>query len=351
MGALESHGLLVQVMKHLSNVQDVLCCSMVSRSWQAASQHLQLDSLIFDLYEEDEPLFDTWAENILHHFEQSSLRGMFDELKTVDIRIAEFRDDPGDEFSAACVKARNRSMYRFLRTMLHSIMLPQAVSLDGDMMTAMTSCRLEGQFRMYNTVLNLPATLQHMCLVPCVDGCDDEIYLSLFERFRDLRTLEVNVSAGYLALPHSGLRVPGRPTFVLDAELKALNTLYLLDEGDLTVGRGLSFASCLPSLVAVAVSVSIQDANALLRLPSLQYAIFRSFDISQETAGPLRERHLLVGMYSKLRVLLLEKLCRTRILKADVVLDILIPSWDLNARLHEVERQSDLEMPFALYNN
>lgn len=133
----------------------------------------------------------------------------------------------------------------------------------------------------------------------------------------------------------------------MDARLNALITLYLLDEGDLTIGRGLSFASCLPSLVAVAVSVSIQDANALLRLPSLKYAIFGSFGLSQEAAGPLRERHLLVGMYSKLQVLLLEKLCRSRTLKADVVLDILVPSWDLNARPDEVEHQSDMKMPFA----
>ena len=82
--------------------------------------------------------------------------------------------------------------------MLQGIMLPQAVSFDGHMMTAMTFCRLEGQSRIYNTVLNLLATLQHMCLVPCLDG---EIYLSLFENFHDLQKIEVNVIYGYPAPP------------------------------------------------------------------------------------------------------------------------------------------------------
>ena len=100
--------------------------------------------------------------------------------------------------------------------------------------------------------------------------------------------------------------------------------LYLLDEVGLTIGNGMSFASCLPSLVSVAVSVcfSMQDANALLRLPSLEYAIFRIRIRSSESliciqdAGALRSvgawRQLLVGMSSKLQVLLLEG--QTRIL-------------------------------------
>lgn len=345
MGALEHHGLLVEVLKHLSNVQDVLCCSMVSRAWQAASQHVHLESLNFDLHS-DEVFFDTWDKDILRHFQQCSSRGNFDELKTVDIRIAELSADMEPE---TCLKTRNRNMYRFLRTMWQSIMLPQAVSVDGDTMTAMTSCRLEGQFRMYKTVVHLPATLQHIYLVPSVDGCDDEIYLSLFERFCDLQTLEVSIMYGYLAHLHSDLLVPNKPTFVLDAKLKALNTLYLLDEGGLTIGHGMSFASSLPSLVSVAVSVSMQDANALLKMPSLEYAIFRRFDMHQD-AGVLRERQLLVGMSSKLRVLLLEKLCRTRILKADMVLDRLVPSWDMNAGVDEIEDQLDLKMPFELLN-
>ena len=39
-----------------------------------------------------------------------------------------------------------------------------------------------------------------------------------------------------------------KPTAVLDVELQALKTLYLLDEGKLIPCCGLTFASCLPSL-------------------------------------------------------------------------------------------------------
>ena len=132
--------------------------------------------------------------------------------------------------------------------------------------------------------------MQILILEPDHSTCPGCVYLHVFQKFAQLKRLEICAKESS----------DGRDctSFVLNGVLESLQTLYLLDKGVLQVSDGYSVTSCLPALQHVGVTVSSFNARALLALPRLKIAALRVTHAKwmQITPAP----------YSSLRNLLLD---------------------------------------------
>ena len=90
---------------------------------------------------------------VLQHFERFKAQGMFQNLKSADVRIAGCPAVPNPEMHAV-----------FHLMMVHVIFVGKTPLAFGH--NGLTSCRLEGRFSLCDIVSGLPKTVFHLLLTP-----------------------------------------------------------------------------------------------------------------------------------------------------------------------------------------
>jgi len=296
--ALESPGLLVQVLNHLGCIQAVALCSIVNRSWQAASQQVQLHSVT--MIPEVEALNSAEAKRDLKICKKLGAQGMFDHLQSINI-------------CAIQSSQKQVQRYSYIQSLLTIMSPPICKGISTSMLT---SCQLSGMFNLISVVQSLPVGLQHLVLEPDHGNSKyGAINLSMFAKFACLQTLEIDIQ-------HFEVFKLCPSEFILDGPLPSLKSLYMLHHGRLLRDPAFTLSACLPSLRHVGAVVHLDCAQAFLDLPKLEFAAFSlNRFISRVCKGNAAQ--LTVSKSSKLSWLVLDDLVKVVVEKAELIIDVL----------------------------
>ncbi len=275
--ALDSPGLLVQVLNHLGCIQAVALCSMVNRSWQAASQQVQLHSVT--MIPENEALSSVRDLKIC---KKLGAQGMFDHLQSINICAIQFSQEQVRRYS-------------YIQSLLTIMSAPICKGISTSMLT---SCQLSGMFHLISVVKSLPVGLQHLVLEPDHSNSKySAINLSILTKFACLQTLEIDIQ-------HFEVSKLCPSEFILDGPLPSLKSLYMLHHGRLLRDPAFTLSACLPSLRHVGAVVHLDCAQAFLDLPELEFAAF-SLNRSISRVCKCNAAQLTVSKSSKLSCLVL----------------------------------------------
>ncbi len=248
--ALESPGLLVQVLNHLGCIKAVALCSTVNRSWQAASQQVQLHSVT--LMPANEVLSSAEAKRDLKMCKKLGAQGMFNQLQSINMCAMKF-------------SMKQVRRYSYVQSLLTIMSAPICKGISTSMLT---SCQLSGMFNLISVVQCLPVSLQHLVLEPDHSNSNGSaIDLSMFGKFACLQTLEIDIQ-------HFEVFKLCPSEFILDGPLPSLKSLYMLHHGRLLQDPAFMLSACLPSLRHVGAVIHLDCAQAFLDLPELEFAAF-----------------------------------------------------------------------------
>ena len=178
---------------------------MVNRSWQAASQQVQLQSVT--MIPENDALSSAEAKRDLKICKKLGAQGMFDHLQSIDICAIQFSQ-------------KQVWRYSYIQSLLTVMSAPICKGISTSMLT---SCQLSGMFNLISVVQSLPVSLQHLVLEP--DHSNSKhgaIKLSMFGKFACLQTLEIDIQQVFKLCPSE---------FILDGPLPSLRSLYMLHHG------------------------------------------------------------------------------------------------------------------------
>ena len=253
--SLEDEQMLMQVLRHLNSLKDIAQCSAVSRSWHAASQAVQLLSIVMDTG--DRKLTSDNAATVLQQFQRCEAQGMFRQLQHMYLAVG--------AYSPYFVQQSSTTSF-FLSMVKVMSSGPQLANISSSW--PLKTCHLSGVFPLMRAVLCLPDTVEHVILEPDSSSCSGYIHLHVFGRFVNLQTLEIRAK---------GLLVH-RTTFLLDCVLGSLQTIYLFDTGELVVCNGFSLRTSLPTLRHFGAVLNSFNAHALLALPELKFAALHVID-------------------------------------------------------------------------
>ena len=302
---LTTPGLLARVLNHLGCIKAIARCSTVNKCWQAASQQVQLRSIVLA---PANGLTLAEAECFLEVYKKrkAQAQGTFSQLRHIDICITKI---PAEDVQTDMV--RGDSLIQSLLTIL-------TIPVHKDINTSMlTSCQLSGNFQLKSMAQSLPVSLQHLVLEPDHRNCKQRAFnLSMFGKFVHLQTLHIDIWYHLLG-------VDGDPRrYILDVALPSLETLYLLHDGHFLQSPDFTLAACLPSLRHVGANVDVDCAQALLNLPKLEFAALR---LTKNPNGNVA--HLTVNKRSNLNWLVLDKsnLAQTTVMldKAGVIIEFM----------------------------
>ena len=251
--SLEDEQMLTQVLRHLNSLKDIARCSAVSRSWHAASQAVQLLSIAMDTG--DRKLTSDNAAAVLQRFQRCEARGMFRQLQQMYLAVGVY----SPQF------LQQGSPISFFLSMVKVMSSgPQMANISSSW--PLRTGHLSGVFPFIPAVLCLPVTVEHVILEPGSSTCPGHVDLHVFDRFVNLQTLEIRAKRS---------RARRRISFLLDCVLASLQTIYLLDRGELVVCDGFSLGTSLPALRQFGAALNSFNARALLALPELKFAALR----------------------------------------------------------------------------
>jgi len=238
--AIETEGLLSEVLKHLEQIADLLSCGAVSRSWRAASNDVQPSNLVIGQG------FGTriglaGMKGILQWLQNKHLQQRLQNTQGLGLVL-------GSGFAPECFKER-RSM-AFCQSVL---------TLAG--CCRLARCYLIGKLCLETAASLLPVTMQELQLR--IHGeLPDCISLSIFERLHNLKSLIIWPDLANF-----------EPTVyaLLDAKLESLQTL-VIRERSLRVDDAFSLAAHLPNLQSLDAVISVQQFQGVLTHACLRHA-------------------------------------------------------------------------------
>ena len=248
--------MLTQVLRHLSNLKDIARCSAVSRSWHAASQAVQLLSIVVD--SGNRKLTSDNAAAVLQRLQHCEARGMFGQLQQLYLAVRVYSPQ---------LLQQGSPISFFLSMIKVTSSGPQMASISSSW--PLRTCHLSGVFPLIPAVLCLPVTVEHVIFEPDSSTCPGHLDLHVFGRFVNLQTLEIHAERS------RSCRRIRRISLFLDCVLASLQTMHLLDRGKLMVCDGFSLGASLPALRHFGAALNSLNARALLALPQLKFAALR----------------------------------------------------------------------------
>lgn len=243
-----SPDLLPAILSRLEEVRDLLRCSAVSKAWNAATQKLQLASLIIPGTCEDFEYVDIdGLPSTIQWLQEKHTQGAFAGIKTLTICLEH-------AYSSACQD--NELLQSHLRSIL---------SIAGTWGT-LQSCSLRGDFPIDLPASLLPKHLQQLDLdIEPEQDLGMRKPLSLFNRFMNLQSLKI--------APVEGTGDPDEmdlEQYVLNCTFPQLTGLSLLD-APLHVSPSYTLATYLPVLTDLHVGVYPRKAQAILDMKTLRF--------------------------------------------------------------------------------
>ncbi len=226
MQAMQGQGILVAVFDQLDNVGDMMRCATVSKAWHQASNHARPSRLRISWVEaqvsqqtegQDKPPSAALSA-VQKWLKHKHARGVFQRVQELSISMKpSFTQGVSLCESTLC----NFSVHRFWRELLQS----------ADCWPVQ-SCNLENANEsLESTVKLLPKTVRHLKL--CIGRLTETIYLSLFDRFPYLQSVELGSTNRHF-----------RSTFILDRSSLKLVQKDLLYTEPFKVSRTCSMAAC-----------------------------------------------------------------------------------------------------------
>ena len=231
MQALQDQGILMAVFDQLDDVSDMMRCATVSKAWRQASNHARPSRLCISWVEaqvsqqpegQDTPPSAALSA-VQKWLKHKHARGVFQRVQDLSISMKP-SFTPGVSLrelvfceSTLC----NYSLHRFWRELLQS----------ADCWPVQ-SCKLENANEsLESTVKLLPKTARHLKL--CIGRLTETIYLSLFDRFPHLQSVELRSTNCHF-----------RSTFILDCSTFRLMQKDLLYIEPFKVSRTCNMAAC-----------------------------------------------------------------------------------------------------------
>lgn len=255
---LQNHELLLQILSNLTSLKDLACCAPVSRKWHAAVQSVQLTSIIFDT--KGRELDAASLRSVEMFIKIYKARGTFEHLRKAEFSIS----SSNEPFQC------KMQSYMLRMVLLAVYLLPR--NLDPSPASRLTTCSLEGWFSLAILARWLPQTLQHLRLRPGRVSETTWEYLSVFSRFDELQSLEIDVSCFDCRNERHEFY------FEINTSMRNLRSLCLLGAHSsiLTVSCHICdcLPACLPKLQHIGAAVRPLAAQAMLHLGTLKFAAF-----------------------------------------------------------------------------
>ena len=186
-------------------------------------------------------------------------RGTFEHLRKAEVSMIYSSNDP-----LHC----NMQLYMLRMVLLAVYLLPR--NLDPSPGSRLTTCSLEGWFSLATLARWLPQTLQHLRLRPGRVSETNWEHLSMFSRFDELQSLEIDVCC------FDRRNECDEFLFEIDTSTHNLKSLCLLGAHSsvLTVSCHIRdcLPACLPKLQHIGAAVRPLDAQAMLHLGTLKFA-------------------------------------------------------------------------------
>ncbi len=245
---LASPDLLAAILSRLEELRDLLRCSAVSKAWNAATQKLQLASLIIPGTCEDIEYVDIdGLPSTIQWLQEKHTQGAFAGTKTLTVCLEH-------AYSGACQD--NELLQSHLRSIL---------SIAGTWGT-LQSCSLRGDFPIDLPASLLPKHLQQLHLdIEPDQNLGMRKPLSLFNRFMKLQSLKIAPVDEIGDQDEMDLE-----QYVLNSTFPQLTGLSLLD-APLHVSPSYTLAAYLPVLTDLHVCVYPRKAQAILDMKTLRF--------------------------------------------------------------------------------
>jgi len=231
MQALQDQGILMAVFDQLDDVSDMMRCATVSKAWRQASNNARPSRLCISWVEaqgsqqtegQDTPPSAALSA-VQKWLKHKHARGAFQRVQDLSISIKpSFTQGVSLCELVLCESPLcNFSLHRFWQELLNSA--------EG---WPVQSCNLESANEsLESTVKLLPKTVRHLEL--CIGRLTETIYLSLFDRFPYLQSVELRSTNRHF-----------RSTFILDRSAFTLVQKELLYIEPFKVSRTCSVAAC-----------------------------------------------------------------------------------------------------------
>ena len=251
MQKLADHSLLPAVLSHLDTLQDVVRCSVVSKTWQAAMPEAQLTCLIIPGYTYNGSktgLLDTVGmASALTWIQSQNQEGPLRNVEYLSLQL-----------NCGCTRDcyEGKTIADFCQ-----LVLIQAAAWPLKM------CYIDGPFDVSLATPLLSPSLHHVSLNPRPDSMPRHLSLSMFERIPELQTLVIKTCIG------DGLEscpVDSAACFLLQSTLPKLTSLYLCP-WKLHFAPGCNLRTCLPKLRYVVVHVPADQAQVVADLDGLEW--------------------------------------------------------------------------------
>lgn len=261
---IAEHGLLPAVLSHMDTLRDVVRCSVVSKTWQAAMREAQLTCLVIpgNTVQGGEPcVLDTVGmTSALTWLQSQNQEGRLHNVEYLSLEL---------NFGCTLDCYEGKTIADFCQ-----LVLIQAVAWPLKM------CFIDGPFDVSLATPLLPPSLHHVSLHPQPDSMPHHLSLSMFERFPELQTLVIKTSDG-----------DGQPTFPVDSAacfllqstFSKLTSLHL-SPWKLHLIQGCSLRTCLPNLRYAVMHVPADQAQVVADLDGLEYLGLAIQDTQQDRA-------------------------------------------------------------------
>ena len=231
MQALQDQGILMAVFDQLDDVSDMMRCATVSKAWCQASNHAQpsrlciswVDAQVSQQTEGQDTPPNAALSAVQNWLKHKHARGVFQRVQELSISMKpSFTQGVSLRELILCESMLcNFSLHRFWRELLQS----------ADCWPVQ-SCNLENANEsLESTVKLLPKTVRNLRL--CIGRLTETIYLSLFDRFPYLQSVELRSTNRHF-----------RSTFILDRIAFKLMQKDLLYIEPFKVSRTCSMAAC-----------------------------------------------------------------------------------------------------------
>ncbi len=231
MQALQDQGILMAVFDQLDDVSDMMRCATVSKAWCQASNHARpsrlciswVDAQVSQQTEGQDTPPNAALSAVQNWLKHKHARGVFQRVQELSISMKpSFTQGVSLRELILCESMLcNFSLHRFWRELLQS----------ADCWPVQ-SCNLENANEsLESTVKLLPKTVRNLRL--CIGRLTETIYLSLFDRFPYLQSVELRSTNRHF-----------RSTFILDRIAFKLMQKDLLYIEPFKVSRTCSMAAC-----------------------------------------------------------------------------------------------------------
>lgn len=236
---------LTLILNCLEDVEDVVRCGVVKKSWLAASKLVQIRSLRLAPFEASDPT-PYKAHGLLQQLQRWLSHGNLDSVQKLVVKTADHQTDYANTVQ---------------------VFVASAVMIAG--FCRLQECYLHGHVDFQAAARLLPRTLKKLALCSEPFSVDWDVSqplkMSCFSRFSQLQSLEICVSN-----PDGESVQDYLPLFceIDTACLQHLTSLFVAP-CCLRLGVGSSFANHLPMLQHVQAHIVCEDAQGLFDLPSI----------------------------------------------------------------------------------